>query len=367
MSNTRPIPAAAVRTAYHEELNDGQRSALLSWLSFTGTFALTRGVTYSIRAGWGPFRNLSAGGEHLHHYLWGIGMLAGVGAIAVRGEDRHRRHPAVAISYGAALALIVDEFALLLDLRDVYWARQGRISVDLGVGGSAVAGTYLAARPVLRRVARDQASARSAPAPSSAGPVARAGLELRDPVRQAQQAGQLQSEQAQQPPGSGHGRARVRRPAAQFPVGGDYQPPPAHRGGQLGDGVVTGAGRGDHPDPADLPEGGYRRLGLSLDDQDVLREPAVESGRPSSAGRAATPRPASAASSPYSRAAAPARSRHHPSAREPITLAPSTTTVTGSKAARMTGQVSANPGCRSSDSTRSAGTQVTSGASRLTG
>jgi hypothetical protein len=54
MSNTRPIPAAAVRTAYHEELNEGQRSALLSWLSFTGTFALTRGITYSIRAGWGP-------------------------------------------------------------------------------------------------------------------------------------------------------------------------------------------------------------------------------------------------------------------------------------------------------------------------
>jgi len=39
----------------------------------------------------------------------------------------------------------------------VYWARQGRISVDLGVGGSAVAGSYLAARPVLRRLARDRA------------------------------------------------------------------------------------------------------------------------------------------------------------------------------------------------------------------
>jgi hypothetical protein len=162
MSNALPVPpATAVRTAYHEELNEGQRSALLSWLSFTGTFALTRAVTSSIRAGRGPFRNLSAGGEHLHHYLWGIGMLAGVGAIAVRGEDRHRRHPAVAVSYGAALALIVDEFALLLDLKDVYWARQGRISVDLGVGGSAVAGSYLAARPVLRRLARDRAGGRA--------------------------------------------------------------------------------------------------------------------------------------------------------------------------------------------------------------
>src|ERR1700684_441686 len=171
MSNALPVPpAAAVRTAYHEELNDGQRSALVSWLSFTGTFALTRGITSSIRAGRGPFRNFSAGGEHLHHYLWGIGMLAGVGAIAVRGEDRHRRHPAVALSYGAALALIVDAVALLLELKDVSSPRQGGISVDRGVGGSAVAGPYLAARPVLRRVARDQASARAKPDPSSAAP-----------------------------------------------------------------------------------------------------------------------------------------------------------------------------------------------------
>ena len=83
MSNALPVPPpAAVRTAYHEELNEGQRSALLSWLSFTGTFALTRGITYSIRAGRGPFRNLSAGGAHLHHYLWGIGMLA----VGILGE-----------------------------------------------------------------------------------------------------------------------------------------------------------------------------------------------------------------------------------------------------------------------------------------
>src|SRR4051794_41956059 len=71
---------------------------------------------------------------HLHHYLWGIGLLAGVGGIAVRGEDRTRRHPAVALSYGTGLGLIGDEFALVLDLRGVDWLRQGRVSVDVGVG-----------------------------------------------------------------------------------------------------------------------------------------------------------------------------------------------------------------------------------------
>jgi hypothetical protein len=151
-----PQQAREVHTAYHEELAAGQRSALLSWLSFTAMFVTVRGVTWSIRAGRGPFRNISAGGEHLHHYLWGIGMLSGVGAIAVRGDEVHRRHPAVAIAYGSALALIVDEFALLLDLRDVYWARQGRISVDLGVGAIALAGSYFAGLPVLRRLRRDR-------------------------------------------------------------------------------------------------------------------------------------------------------------------------------------------------------------------
>jgi hypothetical protein len=145
--------ARRTRGAFRSELDPGQRSALLSWLAFTATFGAVRGITYSIRAGRGPFRNLSVGGEHLHHYMWGIGMLAGVGGVAVRGEDRHRRHPLVALSYGAGLALIVDEFALLLDLKDVYWARQGRISVDLGVGGIALAGTYFAALPVLRKLA----------------------------------------------------------------------------------------------------------------------------------------------------------------------------------------------------------------------
>ena len=72
--------------------------------------------------------------------MWGIGVPSGVGVVAVRGEERHRRHPAVAVSYGSGLALIVDEFALLLDLRHVYWARQGRISIDIGVGGIALGG-----------------------------------------------------------------------------------------------------------------------------------------------------------------------------------------------------------------------------------
>ena len=97
--------------------------------------------------------------------MWGIGLLSGVGVVAVRGQERHRRHPAVAVSYGNGLALIVDEFALLLNLRDVYWARQCRISIDVGAGGSALTGSYFAALPVLRRLQREK---RRAPEPVAA-------------------------------------------------------------------------------------------------------------------------------------------------------------------------------------------------------
>jgi hypothetical protein len=86
----------------------------------------------------------------------GIGLLSGVGVVAVRGDEEHRRHPAVAVSYGSGMAMIVDEFALLLDLRDVYWAKQGRISIDVGVGGIAAAGSYFAALPVIRRLRHDR-------------------------------------------------------------------------------------------------------------------------------------------------------------------------------------------------------------------
>lgn len=151
------VPTASdVRVAYREELGPKERAVLWSWMGFTGTFALVRTMTYSIRRGVGPFRNLTVGGSHLHHYMWGIGMLAGIGAVAVRGDDRTRRHPAVALTYGTGLALIVDEFALLLDLQDVYWAKQGRVSVDLGIGLVAAGGTTFSAIPMLRRLRRSR-------------------------------------------------------------------------------------------------------------------------------------------------------------------------------------------------------------------
>ena len=154
--------APALADAFHEELHPARQSAVLSWLAFGTTFTSVRAITHSIRDGRGPLHDLTPGGLHLHHYLWGIALVSGVGGVALRGSDRTRRHPAVAVAYGVGMALIVDEFALLLDLRDVYWAREGRSSVDLGVGLIAAAGLTLEARPVLRRLRRERLAGRGA-------------------------------------------------------------------------------------------------------------------------------------------------------------------------------------------------------------
>jgi len=153
----RPVPAPSeVKQAFHEELHPGQQSALVSWVAFTATFAVVRGITYSIKDGRGPLHDVSVGGLHLHHYMWGILTVSTVGGVAIRGEDRLRRHPLVATAYGVGLALIVDEFALLLNLKDVYWARQGRASVDLAIGLISTTGSVLVGLPVLRRLHRNR-------------------------------------------------------------------------------------------------------------------------------------------------------------------------------------------------------------------
>jgi hypothetical protein len=152
-----PLPARGeVRQAFHQELHPAQQRALISWLAFTTTFATVRAITYSIKDGKGPLHNLTPGGLHLHHYLWGILTLTGVGGVALHGQDRMRRHPTVATAYGVGLALIVDEFALLLDLKDVYWDRQGRVSVDVAVSLISAGGSVFAARPILRRLRRNR-------------------------------------------------------------------------------------------------------------------------------------------------------------------------------------------------------------------
>jgi hypothetical protein len=145
---------ARLRQEWDNRLDAGQRSAVIAWASFAATFGVVRGITHWLKAGHGPSGGgVSAGGTHLHHYNLGILLLSALGAVTIRGKENHRRHPSAAAAYGVANALIVDEAALLLDLKDVYWAKQGRTSVDLAVGLIAVGGLGVAGIPLWPHVA----------------------------------------------------------------------------------------------------------------------------------------------------------------------------------------------------------------------
>ncbi|HEX7097255.1 MAG TPA: hypothetical protein VF183_15320 [Acidimicrobiales bacterium] len=108
----------------------GKLPLLLCFLAFIVTFLITRTITRLIRAGKGPFRDIDHHGVHIHHSVPGlILLLFGAGlAIGAPPDVPWREIAAVLIGIGASLVL--DEFALILHLEDVYWSAEGRQSVE---------------------------------------------------------------------------------------------------------------------------------------------------------------------------------------------------------------------------------------------
>ncbi len=111
----------------------GREARFLIALAFFLTFGVVRFITYSIRYHWLPFLhdNVTKGGLHIHHFVYGIILLLIVGYVALAfPEQRGKRLILLSLLYGIAAALTLDEFAIWLNLEDVYWAKQGRESLD---------------------------------------------------------------------------------------------------------------------------------------------------------------------------------------------------------------------------------------------
>ena len=132
---------------------------------FTGALAVVRLSTHGLRAGWWPLGHVEVGGRHIHHFVPGILLAFGSGAAALlTSEDALEKK--LAFSFGAGMGLTLDEAALLLDLRDVYWTREGVLSVQLSLGATALlSGTLLALR-ILRRGERRTEAIGVIPAPA---------------------------------------------------------------------------------------------------------------------------------------------------------------------------------------------------------
>lgn len=113
-------------------LETGRLPLFCFFVAFIVTFVVTRANVRLIRAdvSWW-FKNVRLGELHIHHVVFGVVLMLVGGVVSFAVPDGHDGLYAVAAAvFGIGSALVLDEFALILHLRDVYWAEEGRASVD---------------------------------------------------------------------------------------------------------------------------------------------------------------------------------------------------------------------------------------------
>src|SRR6266581_3490946 len=147
----------------HEHIPDRpQRRLFLAAIGFFLTFAGVRALTFSIHHNLGPFHDIAMGGRHIHHLVWGILLLLAVGygwlvEVGTGSESSSLfMSGLMSLLYGAGAALTLDEFALWLNLRDVYWVREGRASIDAVVLFGSLLWIGLLGKPLFYALARGE-------------------------------------------------------------------------------------------------------------------------------------------------------------------------------------------------------------------
>ena len=143
---------AQVARVGYEQASTRENAMFNLLSSFVGTFLAARGITALLRhrPTVGPFRNLRVGRRHIHHFVPGIviAFSAGAGAIVTRNDGLE---PKLAVPFGMGMGLTLDESALLLELEDVYWSREGLLSVQITMAVAALLASVALALRFLRR------------------------------------------------------------------------------------------------------------------------------------------------------------------------------------------------------------------------
>jgi hypothetical protein len=117
---------------FSSSTHPGRGGALLVLLGFVLSFLFIRTSTRMIRAqvSWWPGNIETSSGLHLHHLVIGIALMLIAGFIGFAAELATPWRQIAALAFGIGAGLTVDEFALWIRLEDVYWAEEGRISLD---------------------------------------------------------------------------------------------------------------------------------------------------------------------------------------------------------------------------------------------
>ncbi len=136
---------ASIGSVYDRAIVDtGRQPEFLFFVAFLITFGFIRTSAHLIRAQvrWWP-GNVNVGGTHIHHLVWGIVLLMVTGYVGVTIAPPSPWHEIIAILFGIGTGLALDEFALWLDLKDVYWSDQGRKSIDAVIVAATITGMVL--------------------------------------------------------------------------------------------------------------------------------------------------------------------------------------------------------------------------------
>jgi hypothetical protein len=136
------VTTASILTNFWDNLEDhNEQAVFLVLVGFLASFAFIRMSTRIIRSGsvsWWPGNIESESGLHLHHLVFGIVTMMAAGTLGFVSDGRAPYAEICALLFGVGVGLTIDEFALWVHLEDVYWAEEGRSSVDATVIAAAL-------------------------------------------------------------------------------------------------------------------------------------------------------------------------------------------------------------------------------------
>jgi len=122
-----------ITRAYDQHIQmAGKETHFLILLAFICSFGFIRTSAHMIRAqvSWWPGNVETKSGMHIHHLVWGILLLLSMGYVGLSVDLGDPWYELVALAFGIGMGLTLDEFALWLNLEDVYWQEKGRQSID---------------------------------------------------------------------------------------------------------------------------------------------------------------------------------------------------------------------------------------------
>ena len=139
--------ASFISDLWNDQLVEHDRQYhFLVLVGFIGSFGFIRLSTRlmrSPRVPWWPGSIVSEGGLHVHHHVFGIVTMMIAGVVSFALADVGFWYELSALAFGIGLGLTIDEFALWLHLDDVYWAKEGRSSIDATLIAAGAMGLIL--------------------------------------------------------------------------------------------------------------------------------------------------------------------------------------------------------------------------------